>query len=444
MRIKLDIPLTLKEIAIAIGAPLRCQSYGVTHIVTDSRMIQKEDLFFALSGEKHDGNDFIKDAKSKGACTVGKNGDIPCSNTAHALLRLGAYYKQKLPKLQHTIAITGSTGKSTTKEILSSILSDQFKVHKTEDNFNNIIGVSYTLLSAPTSTEILILELGMNHKGEIATLSQALAPDIALITNIGTSHIGNLGSKEKIAAAKLEIKMGLSGHLVIPYDEPLLKNENGYRFSTSSKDADIYIERDALHKEIRKVYSQGVMKPYALKTDADHIAYNASAAFCVAELCNFAPAAQYEFLANSRENIRQKLIKSNNFDILCDYYNASLESFISGFKYVSSLSYKHKSALIGDVLELGEYTEDIHFKIGKLAAESGFERLFLFGSFAEHTRNGALSAGFPYEEIYINKNYDLPEITARQIITATMHGELIYAKASHKSDLGRITNLLKD
>lgn len=444
MRIKLDIPMTLAEIADAVGGKLNVPSTAITHISTDSRITKPKDLFFALQGENTDVTRFMGDVKAIGAFTVGIDGDISSKDTAHALLALASHYKSKLLNLQRTIAITGSVGKSTTKEILSSILSDEYKVHKTPDNFNNILGVSYTILSAPADSEILILELGMNHKGEIAELSKATTPDIAVITNVGTSHIGNLGSRKDIALAKLEIKAGLHGRLVIPDGEPLLAKESAYRFSTTSRTANLCAKRNEEISYVYEVYENGYLRPYTFRADAYHVAQNASAAFSIAELCGFSPKNEYDFTAKSFNNTRQTLIKAKSADILCDYYNASLESFISGFKYAASLEYEHKSALIGDVLELGDYTAPIHFEIGKAAVEFGFEKLYIFGNFTKYVALGATSAGLDKERIYINQDINSPEITAEQILSESTQGELIYAKASHKINLGRITDLLKE
>ena len=444
MRIKLAVPLTLSEIAEAIRAELNVESREITHISTDSRICEPGDLFFALRGEKIDASTFLKDAKNAGAYNVGGSGDLTTCDSVHAILMLASYYKKKLSNIKCTIAITGSVGKSTTKEILASILSDQYKVHKTHENFNNILGVSYTLLSAPLDCEILILELGMNHKGEIAELSEAVCPDIGVITNIGTSHIGNLGSRKSIALAKLEIKSGLRGDLIIPDDEPLLENEIAYRFSLRSTSAYLCVKRSEKDPQNYNVYKNGVLCPYTLKIDADHIACNTSAAFTAAELCNFTPRNEYDFTVKFSNNTRQTILKTHNFDILCDFYNASLESFISGFRYAVSLNYEHKSALIGDVLELGEYSASIHYEIGKSAAEYGFEKLYIFGDLADCVKAGAISAGFSSDKIYINRDTQSPEETARQILSTYTRGELIYAKASHKLDLGRITDLLKE
>ncbi len=444
MRIKLAKPLPLQEIARVTGGTLNISSSDIEYIVTDTREAQVGDLFFALQGEHTSGEKFIEEARRLGAYTVGEGGDISLSDTRHALLTLASYCKSKLEKLTHTIAITGSVGKSTAKEILGSILSRKYKLHKTFENFNNILGVSYTLLSAPIDCEVLVVELGMNHRGEISELSAAVKPDVAIITNIGTAHIGNLGSREAIAEAKLEIKSGLCGKLIVPYDEMLLSGENALKFSTAATSADVCVKKDENfpHTQVYKIYEHGKFTGSVLKTDSEHMAYATAAALLAARQLNSELENEYHFFSNSEQNIRQRLIKAEKFDIMCDFYNASFESFISGFKYVLSLNYAHRSALIGDILELGSYSQAIHFSLGKAAAELCFERLYVFGEFSLDVKAGAVSIGFPEEKIYINRDITAPEITARQILSTVKNGELLYAKASHKLDLARITNLL--
>ncbi len=441
MRIKLDIPLCLGEIAAVLGAPLNVKSEKINYIVTDTREANCSDLFFGLSG-----GEYIEAAKKLGAYTVGVGGDISLEDAPRALLSLASYYKEKLKDLKYTIAITGSVGKTTTKEILSDILSKKYRVHKTQGNFNNILGVSYTILSAPHDCEIMVVELGMNHTGEISELSIATRPNIAIITNIGTAHIGNLGSRNAIAEAKLEIKDGLSGVLIIPDGEALLENEAALRFSTDIKNSDMCVLKpsDAINSQSYKIYSNCAFSGSELKTDATHIASAVSASLLAARQCDCELESSYSFFVKADQNIRQSVIEAENFDILCDFYNASFESFISGFEYVSKLGYSHKSALIGDILELGAYSQNIHYSLGKAAVRFNFDRLYLFGGAAKYVRAGALSLGFPEEKIYVNSDISKPEITAKQINSTIEKNEILYAKASHGINLSRVTELLKE
>ena len=176
MKIKTDIPLYLSDVARILKNNFSVNT-KINAISTDSRNCEKNDLFFALSGENFDGADFIYEAKAKGAYTVStvENSDFTVANAENALLSVAAEYK-KIINPKYTVAVTGSIGKTTVKDFVSSLLSEVMKTHKTEGNFNNTIGLSYTLLSAKMGTEALICELGMNHRGEIDLLSRAINP----------------------------------------------------------------------------------------------------------------------------------------------------------------------------------------------------------------------------------------------------------------------------
>ena len=197
MRIKLSFSITKDFITRSISPVSSLnKNLTITHISTDTRNISKGDLFFALKGDRFDGERFINDAIIKGAYTVSSkynSASFLVNDTKEALMELARNYKSMVsPK--YTIAITGSVGKTTTKEITASLLSSKYNVHKTEKNYNNELGVAFTILSLPKNTDILIAECGMNHFGELSKISKMLLPDIAVITKIGTAHIGNLGS----------------------------------------------------------------------------------------------------------------------------------------------------------------------------------------------------------------------------------------------------------
>ena len=228
------------RIALGIALPLNiltnhCEAFSkilqkklFTHITTDSREACEGDLFFSLTSDKSSAEEHVKEARNKGAISVSslsKEADFLVFDCQKTLLKLAIYYKAQLKSLKATIAITGSVGKTTTKEFCASFLSASYKVHKTYMNYNNLLGVSLSILSAASDTEIFILELGMNNLGEIRKLSDAIEPDYAVITNIGTAHIGNLGSRKLIAQAKLEIASGMTDEkIIVPYEEQLLSS----------------------------------------------------------------------------------------------------------------------------------------------------------------------------------------------------------------------------
>ena len=392
MRIKLGTPLMLSEIAGMVGEEKPALDTEITHVSTDTRELFSGDLFIVQPG----GEIYLDDAIKMGAVILAKR---------NFLLEFAGEYIKNLPYILYRIGITGSVGKTTTKEMLKSILQKRFKVHANEGNFNNHIGMPMSILSAPPDTEILVMEMGMNHMGEMKVLSECLRPNIAVITNIGTSHIGNLRSRENIARAKLEILSGMdSGVLFVPYDEPLLSSQPG---------------AINVYSESRKAMER-----------------NISTAISVAE---FIGIHQPELLSISTDNIRQKIVFRKNHCFLTDYYNSSYESVLALIESAREDKQYPKHALVlGDILELGEYCQDIHYRVGKLARPCDFEHLFLFGEYAEFIHHGALENGFNKDKIFINSNLDRPDITAEQIKANCDKDELILMKASRGVRLERI------
>ncbi|MBQ8321046.1 MAG: UDP-N-acetylmuramoyl-tripeptide--D-alanyl-D-alanine ligase [Clostridia bacterium] len=447
MRIRLDIPLKLSEIKDAICAEGNITEDTVSHIVTDSRECFSGDLFIALCGRDDNGEHYVRDAALKGAyiiTTQSIDDALTVSDTLLALLELAKYYKSKLKKLKYTVAITGSVGKTTTKEFLKIICDGKYKTHATRGNENNLLGVPLTILCADADTEILILEMGMNHIGEISLLSRCAAPDISVITNIGTAHIGILKSRDNIAKAKLEIKDGMKGgRLILPYGEELLyEQERAHYFSSKSKDADIYI----IYKEGNvTVFDKDGYYTAPFKPTGEHNLECLCAAVLAAEDADISKdiiARQISLI--SCENTRQTIIPLNKFYILADYYNASYESVRAALDQLLSLEgYTVKSALLGTVLELGDMSEEIHIKIGRYAAKKNLNNLYLYGEYAKSIREGAIDAGYPENKIFINENRDDPRRTALQISRNGTEGEIILFKASNAVRLGKVLEELK-
>ena len=246
MRAELEFSLPLSEIISATRgfAAVYLENREIKAITTDTRDMKSGDLFIALPGKNFDGESFWPEAEAAGAICISRSykGGILVYDTEAALCSIASLYRKKLTTLKNVIGITGSVGKTTTKEFLKVLLSGSKKVHANKGNFNNHIGVAHTILTCPADAEILIAEMGMNHSGEIKISSLMLRPDIAIITKIGTAHIGNLGSTEMIAKAKMEITEGLpeSGVLIIPYGESELKPKCRYKtISINAEGADL-------------------------------------------------------------------------------------------------------------------------------------------------------------------------------------------------------------
>lgn len=445
MRIALSIPISLKEIAYAVGVDYIGEERIITHVTTDSRLACCGDLFVAIAGERDDGANYIGEAEAIGAYTLAGTDDatIRCNDGTAALLALAAHYKEKLAELKYTVAITGSVGKTTTKEILSKLLRKRYKTHKTHGNQNNAIGLSYTLLTAPSDCEALVVELGMNHSGEISALSRAVKPDYAIITNIGTAHIGNLGSKEKIAEAKLEILDGLKGKIIVPYGEELLAVSDAITYSIKSHEADVLLEMQDSNSTYELFINNQATKA-RIFTDAEHIAKCTSAAIAAALLCNLPIEDIIDFSTNTSDNIRQSLIHFEKYDVIDDSYNASFESFEAGMKHMFTLEkYSVRSVLIGDILELGTHAYEIHYRLGLLCSKYGIDKIYGYGRYSAAVCEGAIAGGIDSSRIFINTESDRPDISAMQILGAVEDGEVIYAKGSHKSRVSDIIDLLK-
>ncbi|MBO7304253.1 MAG: UDP-N-acetylmuramoyl-tripeptide--D-alanyl-D-alanine ligase [Clostridia bacterium] len=452
MRIRLTLPLTLKEIANAIEAPLYSHDRTVNAITTNSNEVSDGDLFIALKGENFDGNAFVSEANRRGGIALTEIYDgynLTVKSVTDAFLKIAAYYKSKLTRLEKTVAVTGSVGKTTTKNILKEMLASKYKVHATSENLNNIIGVCITVLTAPQDTEILVIEMGMNHFGELSELSRAIMPNIAVITNVGTAHVGNLGSREMIAKAKLEISDGMSdsGIMIIPYGESLLYTKNNsFTVSTTDKEAFCYLkvtDKSHLHTKFSAFIDGGKIFEATLKLPGEHVAM--AVAFSVA-ICLIV-GIDRDFIKRAAEALdarcmRGKFIDIGNWRIFDDTYSSSPEAVISDFKLLSLHSSK-RSCVLGDMLELGAHTEELHKKIGAAAYEYGFRHIYAFGVYAPFIAAGATGAGMARERISVNTDPTAPHITAEQIKKHGVAEEIILVKASHALHAERIYDYLK-
>ncbi len=448
MRVELSFPLSLAEICDFIGGThLPSPDKEFYAVSTDTRELYEGDLFIALDGNNASGENFVSEARALGATAISKSkahADIYVPNTSTALLNIAALYKSKLPMLKHTIAITGSVGKSTVKEFTKAMLKHQYNVHATYENHNNKIGVPLTVLSAPLDTEILILELGMNHLGEISELSTCIHPTLAAITNIGTAHIGNLGSRRKIAEAKLEICDGMeSGVLIVPHNEPLLScardsktfslRDESSSYTLIQRGEDFtFVAEDNIHNHL-----QITLKPR-------HILENIALALSLsAEIGVKTETIKKGIREINSLNCRQRLIKLNGLTIFDDSYNSSIESIIADLEFMNLNFRGDCSALLGDILELGRESEKIHTEIGRQAFLHGLTKLYLYGDFAGCIANGAVNAGFDESHIYIIVGNDYVMQAAEAIKKYHSEGETVLIKASHRLRFDRIADIFE-
>ncbi|MFE4711268.1 UDP-N-acetylmuramoyl-tripeptide--D-alanyl-D-alanine ligase [Paenibacillus sp. NPDC056722] len=410
------ITSTLENIAAMCGGQLLAPAAAdieVTGVVTDSRKIVPACLFVPLVGEKFDGHDYGAASLAAGAAgtlwqrdrgPAPEGGVILVEDTLIALQKLSASYLD-IVKPQ-VVAITGSNGKTTTKDIVTALLESQYKVHKTQGNFNNHIGLPLTILSMASDTEVAILEMGMSGRGEIALLASLAPPDIAIITNIGESHLLQLGSRKEIARAKLEIAEGLKpgGLLVYNGDEPLLAEvmeEPGFqapqemrtfRFGLAA-DNDDYPTGMMTHSAGMSFTSHlHADRAFTLPLPGRHNVVNALAALAVARHFGITEEHIEQGLGGLRlTGMRIEVISVPcGLTLLNDAYNASPTSMRAAIDVIQAMkSSGSKIAVLGDMLELGPEEERYHREIGSYLNAEELDFVFTFGPLSTHIAEAA-------------------------------------------------------
>lgn len=449
VRINLHTPISLGHLRDISGIPTYDKpSAIISCICTDSRECRTGDLFISLAASQERSIEHICEARARGAITVGRSGDIKAEDATEVLLSIAAYEKSAMPSLKSTVAITGSIGKTTTKEFLKRIVSTTRKVYATRGNRNNNIGVPLTIIEAPSDTEVLILECGMNHKGEIKRLSKCASPDIAIITNIGSAHIGNLGSREAIAEAKLEVLEGMNYDdiLIIDINEPLLQVPHRHlTFSSHNRNADCTLYRYSDSAKLLKLClpsgETSEINTYAIP---EHLMPNLAAAICGAYVIGLSLSQISKGVANiGADSLRYTIVECDGFSIIDDAYNSSYESATAALEHLVLLNATVHSALLGDILELGVHARDIHYRLGKRAGELKVDKLYLVGEYTTDIRDGAISAGMREDKIYILKDKRDSDSIAKALKGKLESNELLLIKASHACGLWRIANLMK-
>ena len=370
--------LTIKKILEITNGKLICgnEEEVVEKYSKDTRTINQGECYVGIMGDNFDGNKFYKDAFKLGAkacildhfgATDEEMGNIVLvDDSVKAVQQIASYLVDNVDA--KVVAVTGSAGKTGTKDMIYSVLSKKYKVLKSPGNFNNAIGMPFALLNY-INEDIIVLEMGMNGFGEIDTLSKIAKPDVAVITNVGTAHIGKLGSRENILKAKLEILNGMSndGVLVINNDNDMLQTVNGInqrilRFGINTPSD---YNASNINMKNGKTFFEINNKEYNVPVLGNVFAYNALCAYSVGKLFDLTDEEIYEGLENViLTGNRMQIIEENNYTIINDTYNANKEAMISSIDTLSSFE-NRKVAILGDMLELGEFEEDIHREVGK-------------------------------------------------------------------------------
>lgn len=401
--------ITLQQAAQWCGGKINPKYADVTFFGAgnDSRSIQPGELFVALEGER-DGHDFIPAALEKGAAAVlctHCDGDWPAIVVADTRRALGNIARQERKRIgMRVVGVTGSVGKSTTKEMIACVLSSSYRVGKTPVNHNNDIGMPMAILAMPEDTQVAVLEMGMNHFREIAYLTSIARPDIAVITNIGTMHIEHLGSMEGILQAKLEILEGMreDGKIILNGDDSLLWNQHKlYPLRTTYfgiqnpectvLGSDVAEEDGTLRFQVK----YGTLSfPVEMSLEGRHYVPDALAAVAVGMELGVNPSKIQENLSQFRNMAgRQEIFTAKGCTIIKDCYNAGPESMAAALKVLGNKPGRHV-AVLGDMLELGVCTQAEHYRVGRIAAEKA-DLLLAYGPSGSRMISGALTGGMP-------------------------------------------------
>jgi len=458
--------LSISQVAKACGGIYWnvAEDAVVQGVTTDSRNVNKGDIFIALSGDNFDGHDFVADTIKAGALCAVVDGDakrfsnlpiIAVEDCRAALRDIAKLYRQQfdIP----VIGITGSVGKTSTKDMIASVFSTAYNTLKTQGNFNNEVGLPLTIFQLTNDHSVVVLEMGMNNFYEISRLSNIAMPDVAVITNIGVSHIENLGSQDNILKAKLEILDGLSndGAVVLNGDDKRLYALDG----TLGYETLYYgIENpncDIIAKDIKKTGSGSEFsvsfngEEYKIATSApgEHHIYNALAAILVGVRYNIPMEKIIEGIANfSPGAMRQNIIKLENYTLIEDCYNASPDSMKAGLEVLTRLAAddqateKRTVAVLGDMLELGEFSESQHTAVGKMVFDAGIDMLITVGHEAEYIAKGARELGFGGEIYSFKDNVQLKD----RVNELIKPGDYILFKGSRGMKLEEISQYIAE
>lgn len=431
---------TLQEAAAALGLPQMQAQATLADVCTDTRKIQPGSLFVCLRGERFDGHSFASQAAQLGAAALlvdhPVDADVPqlvVTDTGKALLQLAGWYRRRfqLP----VVGLTGSVGKTTTKEFIALVLGAKYNTLKTQGNLNNEIGVPQMLFRLEDSHTAAVIEMGMNHFGEISRLTRAVAPTVGLITNIGVSHIENLGSRAGILQAKLEILEGMApdAPLIVNMDNDMLRTVKlGDRplltFAIDDQSADFTATDIAEQGSTTTftVHHSAFTQPVTIPAVGIHNVYNALAAMAVGYVTGVDPAAAASALANYvPAGMRQNLVQVGGVQVIEDCYNASPDSMRAALQTLGKLPVRRRYAVLGAMLELGDYAKEAHTQVGKMAAENGIDGVLAYGADAAYIVEAAKQAGLENARLF-----DTKEALAQSLAQQVQPGDGVLFKGS--------------
>lgn len=456
-------PITLSEVLTAVNGRLLGSfdngNIQVSAVDTDSRNMSTGSLFVPLVGERFDGHDYIVRALKSGAYGTLTSRELDhydpdkfyvlVEDTILALGQLAHYYRHKFDV--KVVAVTGSVGKTTTKDMIASVLSEKFNVLKTEGNFNNNIGVPKTLFRLNRHHDMAVVEMGMNHLGEIDYLSRMANPDVAVISNIGDAHIENLGSRENTLRAKSEIFNGMNGKgvAVLNGDDSLLRTLNGqlsqqilwYGGDQSNDFRCLRLDEGFDdHMVMEAKAPQGSWSQY-IPSLGSYMIYSVLSA-----------AAVGSWFGMTTEEIRKGVIsfvptrmrmeilrRGNNITILNDTYNANPQSMRSAVDTLSKMPAQRRIAVLGDMLELGKLGPVLHEGVGRFVAQKGIDILITVGELAENICVGA--GANPQTECYSRPDKEEAKAVLEQVVVP---GTVVLFKASRGMHMEELVEYMKE
>ena len=449
------LELNLQEIVKATkGALLKeADVKEIKAVSTDTRKIEEGTMFIALKGENFNGNNYVLDAFNKGA-KIAIVDEVKCvffefkedvalikvQNTGRALMDLAKFYREKLGL--KVVGITGSAGKTSTKDLVAAVLSYKYKVFKTKGNFNNEIGLPLMILELDSTYDVAILEMGMRGLGQIKELAEIASPDLGIITNIGISHIEILKTRENILKAKMEIAtfFDKNNTLVVCGNDDFLgalpeaeykivKTGVGENFKIGAKN----IALEELSSKFT-VYDGEKEEEFSLDMPGEHNISNLMLGIAIAKELGVSFEEMKRGLKNiEATSMRLELIKKDGFSILNDCYNSSPVAVKSAIDVMKNIEGKRRIAVLGTMRELGHKSEEAHEEIGKYAKENGIEKVLCFGDFSENIKEG-------YGEgctVYENK-----EELIKDLLNIICDGDIILVKASRSLKFEEITKAL--
>lgn len=452
MNLKIVDILNVTNGKLVIGNKnLECNNY-----CKDTRLINKGDTYIGIKGENFDGSLFWKEALDKGADTViinkikfdnddiefykGLNKNIiEVEDTVIALGKMALYKRELYGNNLKVIGVTGSVGKTSTKDIIANVISQKYKTLKTEGNNNNNIGLPLTILRLKDE-QVAVIEMGMNHLGEISYLSKIAKPDIAVITNIGTSHIGNLGSRENILKAKMEILDGMNNKcLVFNNDNDMLNmwniNNNSdiktYTYGIENK-SDI----NAIEIKLNENSSEFVCKDedknvnINVPVPGNHFILNSLCAFLVGKKLGLNSNEIVKGINSFKLTSKRMEINKtkDNIVIINDAYNASFESMKASILSLNNMNGERKIAVLGDMFELGDFSEKLHRNVGAEVCKNNVDKLFLIGKDAKFIGEEAVNVGYDKHNI---KYFDNKDILIKELKQELKNGDIVLIKASN-------------